>query len=69
MPPTFVPRYVGPGFYVKQKDISTPNVPQGVFIPAIIGLVFLGAIFGVFTFHPPRLAIFQDSVTGGFGIP
>jgi hypothetical protein len=37
MAPTFVPRYVGPGFYVKQQDISTPNVPQGVFIPAIIG--------------------------------
>jgi hypothetical protein len=37
MAPTFVPRYVGPGFYVKQKDVSTPNVPQGVFIPAIIG--------------------------------
>lgn len=37
MAPTFVPRYVGPGFYVKQEDISTPNVPQGAFIPAIIG--------------------------------
>ena len=37
MPPTFVPRYVGPGFYSKQLDVSTPNVPQGIFIPAIIG--------------------------------
>ncbi len=37
MAPTFVPRYVAPGFYVKQLDISTPNVPQGAFIPAIIG--------------------------------
>lgn len=37
MAPTFSPGYVGPGFYVKQQDISTPNVPQGLRIPAIIG--------------------------------
>lgn len=37
MAPTFAPAYVTPGFYVKQFDISTPNVPQGARIAAIIG--------------------------------
>lgn len=37
MAPTFSPGYVAPGFYVQQQNIGTPNVPQGVRIPAIIG--------------------------------
>ncbi len=37
MAPTFAPVYVEPGFYVKQFDISTPSVPLGTRIAAIIG--------------------------------
>jgi hypothetical protein len=40
-----------------------------LFVPALIGLVFLGVIFGVFTFHTPHFAIFRDPVSGGYGIP
>ena len=35
--PTTIPAGSAPGFYVQQVDISTPNVPQGTFIPGIVG--------------------------------
>ena len=37
MAPTFAPGYVKPGFYVKQRDISTPQVSAGIRLGAIIG--------------------------------
>lgn len=37
MAPTFAPGYVKPGFYVRQRDISTPAVAPGIRIGAIIG--------------------------------
>jgi hypothetical protein len=40
-----------------------------LFVPALIGLVFLGVVFGVFTFRTPHLTIFRDPVSGGYGIP
>lgn len=40
-----------------------------LFVPALIGLVFMGVIFGVFTFRTPHLTIFRDPVSGGYGIP
>lgn len=35
--PTFAPGYVPPGFYVQQRDISTPEIASGVRIASIIG--------------------------------
>jgi len=35
---------------------------------APIALVVLGILFVLFTFHPPQLPIFRDSVTGAYGI-
>ena len=37
MPPFNNNRPLGPGFYVQETDISTPDVPQGALLPAIIG--------------------------------
>lgn len=35
---------------------------------APIALAVLAVLFVVFTFHPPQLSLFRDSVTGGYGI-
>ena len=35
---------------------------------ALIILVILGIAFVVFTFYPPHLPVFQDSITNGYGI-
>ena len=35
----------------------------GIFLVAILAVAF-----GIFTFYPPHLSIFQDALTGGYGI-
>jgi hypothetical protein len=35
---------------------------------APIALAVLGILFVLFTFYPPQLSLFKDSVTGGYGI-
>jgi len=35
---------------------------------APIALVVLGILFVLFTFYPPHIPLFKDSVTGGYGI-
>ena len=34
---------------------------------ALAGLCVVGALFVVFTFYPPKLPLFKDPVTGGYG--
>lgn len=34
----------------------------------LLTLVSAAIVFTVFTFHPPKLAVFQDPVSGGYGI-
>jgi hypothetical protein len=31
-------------------------------------LIGIGILFGIFTFAPPQIPLFQDPVTGRFGI-
>ncbi len=38
------------------------------FIPILL-LALLALLFVVFTFYPPALPLFQDPISGGFGIP
>jgi len=42
-----------------------PNILHGF---GIFLIVILAVAFGLFTFYPPRLPIFQDALTGGYGI-
>ena len=35
---------------------------------APIALAVLGILFVLFTFYPPQLPLFRDSITGGYGI-
>ena len=47
---------------LKEKDTPCKR-PWG----ACVGLALLALAFTVFTFTPPRLGIFQDPLTGGYG--
>jgi len=35
---------------------------------SLIALVSAAIVFTVFTFYPPRLSVFQDPVSGGYGV-
>jgi hypothetical protein len=35
---------------------------------SIIALILLASLFIIFTFYPPQLPIFQDPISGGYGI-
>jgi len=37
-------------------------------IAAIVAIIILAVMFVVFTFYPPQLEIFRDSITGQYGI-
>ena len=57
------------GQLLSYKIMALPRFSQGVYVAAIIGMIALGVIYAVFTFYPPHLPIFRDSVTGAYGIP
>jgi hypothetical protein len=42
-----------------------PSILQGL---GIFLVAILAVAFGIFTFYPPHLSIFQDALTGGYGI-
>ena len=48
------------------KKTQSSKIIEGA---AIAVIIFLAAIFVVFTFSPPHLPIFMDSNTGQYGIP
>lgn len=52
--------------YVRMKKNDTQCALDRV---AIAALCVIAISFFVFTFAPPRLAIFQDPISGGYGIP
>ncbi|MBU7043212.1 MAG: hypothetical protein HXS47_06435 [Theionarchaea archaeon] len=47
--------------------ISTKSLSAWNWV-AIVCIVILAVLFGVFTFYPPHIFLFQDPVTGGYGI-
>lgn len=36
---------------------------------SLIGIVIIGCLFVIFTYFPPHIPLFQDSLTGIYGIP
>jgi hypothetical protein len=47
--------------------VASP-LPERINRFAPIALAVLGILFVLFTFHPPQLPLFRDSVTGAYGI-
>ena len=56
------------GQLVSYKLLTAAPVPVRLNRFAPIALVVLGILFVLFTFYPPHLHLFRDSVTGGYGI-
>ena len=57
------------GQLTSYKILTLPPLSRRLYILAIIGLIALGVIFTLFTFYPPRVSIFRDPISGGYGIP
>ena len=57
------------GQLTSYRILILPHLSRRRYISAIIGLVALGIVFALFTFHPPRFPIFRDLVSGAYGIP
>jgi hypothetical protein len=57
------------GQLTSYKILTLPSLSRRLYILAIIGLVALGVLFTLFTFHPPQVPMFRDPVSGAYGIP
>jgi len=53
---------------VSYKILTIKKLNKSVSIISLIGLVILGLLFILFTYFPPHIPLFQDAVTGGYGI-
>jgi hypothetical protein len=51
------------------KLLTSRQLPQSLNRIALIAIVLLAFVFPLLTYYPPRLELFRDPVTGGYGIP
>jgi hypothetical protein len=56
------------GQLVSYKLLTASPLPKRLNRFAPIALAVLGILFVLFTFYPPQVPLFRDSVTGGYGI-
>jgi hypothetical protein len=56
------------GQLVSYRLLTGKKLPYNLDIASLAALVLLGIAFAVFTFYPPQLPMFQDPITGGYGI-
>ena len=56
------------GQLVSYKLLTGKTVPYNLERVSLIALILLGLAFVVFTFYPPSLGMFQDPITGEYGI-
>jgi hypothetical protein len=56
------------GQLVSYRLLIASPLRKGLNRLAPIALVVLGILFVLFTFYPPQVPLFRDSVTGGYGI-
>ena len=62
-------------FYVSAAAafiLETKLFKKGIYLPippamAVIVFCVIAALFTLFTFHPPQMALFRDPVSGGYG--
>ncbi len=56
------------GQLVSFRLLTGKTLPYNLGMFSLIALILLGLAFVLFTFYPPELVLFQDSLTGGYGI-
>ncbi len=57
------------GQFTSYKILKMERLANSLQCLALIFLIFLGVMYGVFTFYPPHSPIFLDGNTGTYGIP
>jgi hypothetical protein len=57
------------GQVASYKILTASELPQKLNVTAFLAVVVLAVLFMVFTFYPPHVSLFEDTVTGGYGIP
>ncbi len=56
------------GQLISYRLLTWKSVPYSLNMISLIALILLGIAFVLFTFYPPQLAMFQDPITGEYGI-
>ena len=56
------------GYLISYKILISEQFSKKYSIICLIALIVYGALFVIFTFYTPNLFIFQDSITGQYGI-
>ncbi len=56
------------GQLVSYKLLTAKTLPYNLDRISLIALILLGLAFVLFTFYPPQLPMFQDPITGEYGI-
>ena len=56
------------GQLVSYRLLMGKTLPYNLDMISLVALILLGLAFVLFTFYPPQLGLFQDPITGGYGI-
>jgi len=56
------------GQLVSYKLLTGKTMSYNLDLISFIALILLGLAFVIFTFYPPQLGLFQDPITGGYGL-
>ncbi|MBN1244417.1 hypothetical protein JXA31_02345 [Candidatus Bathyarchaeota archaeon] len=56
------------GQLVSYRLLTGKTLPYNLDMVSLVALILLGLAFVLFTFYPPQLAMFQDPITGEYGI-
>jgi len=56
------------GQLVSYRLLTGKTLPYNLDMVSLVALILLGLALVLFTFYPPQLAMFQDPITGEYGI-
>ncbi|MBD3214996.1 MAG: hypothetical protein GF311_20460 [Candidatus Lokiarchaeota archaeon] len=60
---------VNVGQFVSYKIMMKSEYNLEISYISLFGIIIIGVLFVVFTYFPPQIPLFQDSLTGLYGIP
>ena len=57
------------GQYVSYRILVARPVPRWLIWLSVVAVIALLALYAVFTWYPPHLDLFRDSISGTYGLP
>ncbi|TXT65442.1 MAG: conserved membrane protein of unknown function [Promethearchaeota archaeon] len=60
---------VSVGQFVSYKIMMKSEFNLKISYISVFGIIIIGVLFVVFTYFPPQIPLFEDSLTGMYGIP